>query len=111
VIPDWLEWSLPPPPAATATLGARTREADHSPYEPGNTVNQSYFASETIIFIGTNEYSDDLCAVAIDGSLWCIGTNQHGQLGVGNTNPVNTETTVQPGGSAYTACQRLDRRE
>ena len=71
----------------------------------GATVNKSYFSGQKIISIGLNFYSDNLCAVAIDGSLWCLGTNQYGQLGTGSASAVTTETQVQPAGSVYTACK------
>lgn len=40
-----------------------------------------------------------------DGSIWCIGSNDNGQLGTGNTEPLATETMVarrEPGGFAAT---------
>jgi hypothetical protein len=67
-------------------------------------VQKSFFTSVKAISIGTNANSDTVCIVGVDGSVWCIGSNKFGQLGVGNSNPVSTETQVQPPGSAFTAC-------
>lgn len=36
------------------------------------------------------------CAVRHDGSLWCVGENESGKLGTGDTVPLLEETEVQP---------------
>ncbi len=46
---------------------------------------------------------DDTCAIRSDGTLWCWGRNETGQLGIGNQNNQNLPrqvTTPAPGGWA-----------
>ncbi len=49
-------------------------------------------------------YNDALCAVIADGSMWCLGGNQDGELGVGHEDPVPEETPVLPPGSFDLRC-------
>lgn len=66
---------------------------------------QSRFASGKVLAIAGTMYGGrDICAVYSDGSIWCRGANSQGQLGTGNTQPLNTETEVQPAGSARISC-------
>jgi alpha-tubulin suppressor-like RCC1 family protein len=64
-----------------------------------------FVAAGTILYVSTNFYTADVCAVAADGSLWCFGPNSNGELGTGNTDPVTVATQVQPPGSVFTACR------
>jgi hypothetical protein len=64
----------------------------------------AFVAAGTILYVSTNYYTADVCAVAADGSLWCFGRNTNGELGTGNTDAVNVATQVQPPGSVLTAC-------
>jgi hypothetical protein len=62
------------------------------------------FAPGRVLFFAADSYSDSLCAIYNDGSVWCIGSNDDGKLGTGNTNTLTTETMVAPPGSARVAC-------
>lgn len=63
------------------------------------------FAGGTVLAIAGNFHGrGDLCAVYSDGSIWCKGENAFGQLGTGNTLPIQ-ETQVQPLGSARINCE------
>jgi hypothetical protein len=63
------------------------------------------FAAGKVLYLATSYYSDSLCAIYSDGSVWCIGSNDSGKLGTGNTAPLTTETLVAPPGSAHVACE------
>jgi len=63
-----------------------------------------FAAAPPILALATNFYTDARCAVGNDGSLWCIGSNTHGELGTGNTSPVTTETRVAPPGTVKVTC-------
>jgi hypothetical protein len=69
------------------------------------TTEPAFATAPGILYVSTNYYSSDVCAVGSDGSLWCFGDNRHGELGTGNTNPVPLETQVQPAGSVLVTCQ------
>jgi hypothetical protein len=62
------------------------------------------FAPNKVLFLAADFYSDSLCAIYNDGSVWCLGSNGKGKLGTGNTNTLTTETMVAPPGSARVAC-------
>jgi hypothetical protein len=64
-----------------------------------------FAAAGTILYVSTNYYTSNVCAVAADGSLWCFGPNSNGELGTGNTDEVTVATQVQPPGSVFTACR------
>jgi alpha-tubulin suppressor-like RCC1 family protein len=63
-----------------------------------------YFEEGRVLAIGLNYYTDSLCAVYDDGSLWCIGSNDSGKLGTGDYADVIVETEVQPAGSVRIEC-------
>ncbi len=72
------------------------------------TVTCSYgrrFAAGKVLYLAASYSSDSLCAIYSDGSVWCIGSNDSGKLGTGNTAPLTTETMVAPPGSARVACE------
>jgi len=63
-----------------------------------------FTSAPPLVAIATSFYSDSRCGVGNDGSLWCIGTNSHGELGTGTTSPVTTETRVAPPGMVKVTC-------
>lgn len=62
------------------------------------------FTSGSVLALASDMYTDSLCAVYSDGSLACRGTNELGQLGTGDTNPLVAEKIVQPPGSVRVNC-------
>jgi hypothetical protein len=71
------------------------------------TVTCSYgprFAAGKVLYLAADYYSDSLCAIYNDGSVWCIGSNTDGKLGTGNNAALTAETMVAPPGSAHVAC-------
>ncbi len=62
------------------------------------------FAANRVLFLAADYYSDSLCAIYTDGSVWCIGSNSNGKFGTGNTAALTTETMVAPAGSARVRC-------
>ncbi len=83
---------------------------------PGNTMcwldsagtvgcsNGPRFEPGKVLYLASTFYSDALCAIYNDGSIWCIGSNPDGKLGTGNTASLATETMVAPPGSARVRC-------
>jgi hypothetical protein len=63
------------------------------------------FSQIDAVALAVSQSSGSRCAVATDGSLWCIGENNNGQFGTGNTNNLSSETQVQPSGSVRFGCQ------
>lgn len=66
---------------------------------------QLFQSAPPILAIAGTFYGDSLCAVGNDGSLWCKGTNAHGELGTGNMTALTAETQVQPPGSIDVSCR------
>jgi alpha-tubulin suppressor-like RCC1 family protein len=62
------------------------------------------FTTGTVLAIAGNYYTDSLCAVYNDGSIWCVGSNDQGKLGTGTMTTLQVETMVQPPGSVDTSC-------
>jgi hypothetical protein len=62
------------------------------------------FQAGRVLFLAQSYYSASLCAIYNDGSIWCIGPNNNGKFGNGNTATLNTETMVAPAGSARVRC-------
>jgi hypothetical protein len=69
-----------------------------------NISEQEFASASPIVALAGNFYTDTRCAVSDDGSLWCLGTNAHGELGIGSTTAVTTETMVQPPLSVKAQC-------
>lgn len=67
-------------------------------------VQAAFAGAPPLVAIAGNFYADARCAVASDASLWCIGTNMHGELGTGTTSPVTVETRVAPPGTVKLTC-------
>jgi hypothetical protein len=57
-----------------------------------------------VLLLAQSSYTDSLCAIYNDGSLWCIGSNTLGKFGTGNDLTLASETMVAPPGSAHVAC-------
>ncbi|MBA2543426.1 MAG: hypothetical protein H0V17_27540 [Deltaproteobacteria bacterium] len=66
--------------------------------------NGPRFEPTMVLYLAGSFYSDSLCAIYKDGSVWCIGSNQNGKLGTGNNLALTVETMVAPPGSARVAC-------
>jgi hypothetical protein len=66
--------------------------------------NGPRFAAGKVLFLAMSYYSESLCAIYNDGSIWCIGSNDDGKLGTGNTATLATETMVAPPGAARVRC-------
>ena len=62
------------------------------------------FAPNKVLYLAASSYTDSLCAIYNDGSIWCVGTNTSGKLGTGNTAALATETMVHPPGTARVRC-------
>lgn len=62
------------------------------------------FAPGQVLWFTASDSSDSMCAIYSDGSVWCIGSNDDGKLGTGDTRPLEIETRVAPPGSARVAC-------
>jgi hypothetical protein len=58
-----------------------------------------------VLHLAGHTYSDSLCAIYNDGSIWCIGSNDEGKLGTGDTNPLTVETMVAGPGTALVSCK------
>jgi len=74
--------------------------------QSGQQVLRSHFASGQVVSLGFNHYSDSMCAVYGDGSLWCVGSNWGGMFGVGDDQPRTTPVMAQPPGSVRVGCQQ-----
>lgn len=72
---------------------------------PGNpSATGTLFAPGRVLLLVGDFYSTNRCAVYDDGSLWCLGENTEGALGVGHVDNVVFETMVAPPGSVDVAC-------
>lgn len=78
----------------------------HCRFEPtsGSPTTVQRFASGQVVLLAANLYTDSLCAIYNDASVWCIGSNSQGKLGTADTATLATETMVQPAGSALLTC-------
>jgi hypothetical protein len=76
-----------------------------SPGPPATPVEAPMFTAMPVLEIAGNAYTDSLCAVYNDGSISCVGTNDMGQLGTGDTTYVSSETIVAPPGTIDVTCQ------
>lgn len=64
------------------------------------------FQGGSVLALATHHGTSTVCAVYDDGSLWCMGWNNEGQLGFpGPPYNLQVETQVRPPGSVRTACQ------
>ena len=68
--------------------------------------NRHVFTAGQVLFLAEDYYSDSLCAIYNDGSIWCVGSNDGGKLGTGDSVALPVETMVAPPGSAHVACER-----
>jgi hypothetical protein len=79
-------------------------DANVACFSVATSVETPLFAQGKVIELLTNYYSEAICAVYADGSLWCIGPNQNGKLGVGSVTELSVETEVAPPGSVRPPC-------
>jgi len=70
----------------------------------GNVSMKPAFSGGTVLSLAANLYTNSMCAVFNDGSLYCVGKNDQGKLGTGDTVPLTTETMVQPPGTVRINC-------
>jgi len=58
--------------------------------------NPAMVTSDMNYWFSVSADGQDTCGIKTDGTLWCWGTNNYGQLGLGNTNsPVSAPTQVE----------------
>ena len=62
------------------------------------------FAPGRVLYLAADLYTDSMCAIYKDGSVWCMGSNANGKLGTGDDTSLDVETMVAPPGSARAAC-------
>ncbi|XXT22984.1 hypothetical protein WME94_15685 [Sorangium sp. So ce429] len=62
------------------------------------------FTQRPVLALAGNFYTDSLCVVYDDGSISCLGSNDHGQLGVPDAQ-LAAEKIVQPPGSIDVSCR------
>jgi len=62
------------------------------------------FTAQPVLAIAYTRASGAICGVYADGSLVCVGENEQGMLGTGDTLEVLSETVVLPPGSIDTTC-------
>lgn len=77
-------------------------------YCSASSLKAPIFTGGQVLAIAGTHYADTLCAVYNDGSVWCMGKNDRGQLGTGDTNYVMSEKQVAPPGSVDVSCTRHD---
>lgn len=73
-------------------------------YCSASSLKAPIFTGGQVLAIAGTYYADTLCAVYNDGSVWCMGKNDRGQLGTGDTNYVMSEKQVAPPGSVDVSC-------
>ncbi len=109
-----------PPHGATGhVVAGGRREVEGGAFDAGSSVcwlddeavvrcgagagHAAMFAPGRVLFLAMQYYTDSMCAVYDDGSLWCVGSNQMGKLGVTGAS-LSVATEVQPPGSVRIGC-------
>jgi hypothetical protein len=77
-------------------------EDDGQSYIGGGT---TWLPDETQLAFFGHDYTLTWCAVLVDGSMWCMGDNSQGKLGLGHEETVTTPTQVLPAGTFDTTCE------
>jgi hypothetical protein len=76
-----------------------------SDYPVEEYTTEQRFSLRPVLALAVNPYTNSLCAVYDDGSLACVGRNDQGKLGSGNTQDLAVETVVAPPGTVRVDCR------
>jgi hypothetical protein len=68
-------------------------------------VTTELFTDVTSLALAYHYYTDSICAVTRTGSMRCLGSNDAGKLGTGNTDPLLEETEVLAAGTFDLTCR------
>jgi hypothetical protein len=69
------------------------------------TLTTEIFTDVTSLAMAYHYYTDSICVVTDTGSMRCVGSNNAGKLGTGNTDPLVEETEVLAAGTFDLTCR------
>jgi len=101
-LPDGVKSSYPEEVCTLSTSGTVT--CTHLNPTDGLPLTDVRFAGKHVLLLAASYAASSLCAVVDDGSLWCLGANEHGQLGTGDAAYQSTERMVVPAGGVRVDC-------